>query len=101
MIRNSMMACMILVGLSACDASNQHQAKSSYPDANTPEFKQFSQQCSLCHKPPMPSAHTALEWRHVVERMNLHKAQQGMEVMGKVEKTQVLTYLVMHSKQDK
>jgi len=101
MIRNSMLACALLVGLAACDASKPHQEASSYPDADTPEFKQFYQQCSICHKPPMPNAHTALEWKHVVERMNLHKAQHGLEVMDKVEKTQVLTYLVMHSKQDK
>jgi len=69
-----------------------------YPEPSSPGFQQFSKQCSSCHRPPMPSQHTAQAWEGVVAVMQKHKAQAGMDIMNKTEKEQVLSYLQQHSR---
>lgn len=71
-----------------------------YPDQQSQDFKQFSQQCSACHRPPMPDIHTAQLWLSTVNRMQQHRQQRGLLTMTDREKQQVLAYLQSHAQQD-
>jgi len=45
-----------------------------YPDLKSQQGQMFSIACSQCHALPDPKRHTAIEWPHVVERMQRNMA---------------------------
>jgi len=71
-----------------------------YPDQQSEDFKQFSKQCSICHRPPMPDIHTPQLWLSTVNRMQRHRQNRGMVMMTDDQKRQVLAYLQGHAQQD-
>jgi len=86
--------------LSACDTNSQTTI-AQYPEQQSQGFKVFSKQCSSCHRPPMPSTHTAHEWEMVLFRMQKHRQQRGLTVLNEIEKKDILAYLKRHSQQEK
>lgn len=90
---------LFLAGCSNQDTAMNAVAPNIYPDQASVGFKQFSKQCSSCHRPPMPHQHTALEWAGVVDLMQQHRAQAGYGAMSNDVKKQVLLYLQNHSQQ--
>ncbi|MBL1353167.1 MAG: hypothetical protein COA61_007550 [Zetaproteobacteria bacterium] len=101
-MKRSSLGLFLLMILAAC--SNQDTAMNSvvanlYPDQASVGFKQFSKQCSSCHRPPMPNQHTDLEWAGVIALMQQHRAQAGYGAMSDDIKQQVLQYLQKHSQQ--
>jgi len=104
---NLICALLVLFLCSGCsDDSNgslQQTIKriaADYPDQQSEDFKQFSQQCSACHRPPMPDIHSAGLWLSTVNRMQRHRQQRGLSMMTDTEKQQVLAYLQSHAQQD-
>jgi len=49
--------------------------------------------CSRCHALPDPAAHTAEEWRGIVDRMANNMSDLGMEPMTAQQKKEIVTYL--------
>ncbi|MDQ6995334.1 MAG: hypothetical protein Q9M18_07040 [Mariprofundaceae bacterium] len=91
----------LLLFLTACSSQDKPTTavtNNLYPDQTSTGFKQFSKQCSICHRPPMPNQHTALEWRGVVDLMQQHRAQAGYGAMSEAIKKEVLSYLQAHAK---
>jgi len=101
MKRNSALLLLGMILMAGCSNQNASDATKTnqYPDQASAGFKQFSKQCSTCHRPPMPSQHTALEWSGVVDLMQQHRAQAGYGAMSDDVKNQVMRYLQAHSKE--
>jgi len=88
---------LVLLLCAACSDATQGSAPSNYPDQQSAGFKQFVNQCSACHRPPMPNIHPANLWVTTIYRMQRHRQQQGLLMMTDAEQQQVLAYLQRHS----
>ncbi len=86
--------------MSGCGGSNVQQAAHRYPDMSTPDFQVFASECALCHAPPQPQKHRAIEWPQVVERMIRHRSQRGLPPLPDVQRAAILRYLQTHARGD-
>ncbi len=94
---------LLLFFCSACSDDMNHsgqQSKNMYPDQKSEHFKQFAEQCSRCHRPPIPNIHTPQLWLSTVNRMQRHREQRGLAKMTALQKEHVLAYLQSHARQD-
>lgn len=89
-------ACLLLLGLAAC--SEQGTLIEQYPDMQSKEFQVYSQNCSACHAPPQPSAHTAAEWPAVITRMQNHRIHRGLGRIMAYEAIMIRDYLIRHAR---
>lgn len=80
--------------LSACDVPSQ---LIDYPEMGSARFKNYYAQCSACHAPPRPTAHTASEWPSVIARMQEHRIENRMLPMAASEMIAVRDYLMQHA----
>ena len=67
------------------------------PDPQSEGAQLVTQYCGQCHAPPAPSAHKAMEWPKVVERMNGHMIDQSMSVPDSRKLQVILEYLQQHA----
>jgi len=89
--RHSYLLICALMLLSSCE--NQPHTQHQYPAMETAAFAYFSQQCSYCHVPPLPSKHNAQAWAMVMARMMQHRAERGLPPIPQQEQIEILTYL--------
>ncbi len=92
-----LMFCMVAM-LSACGAPQQQV---SYPEMDSPSFTTYAAQCSLCHAPPRPSAHTAGEWPAVIARMQGHRIESRIPPIQASDMLVIRDYLRRHAKVEK
>lgn len=90
---------LLLFGLSACGDQTTTVAE-TYPDMQSKGFHVFSRNCSSCHAPPQPTAHTAAEWPAVIARMQSHRVQRGLGPILAGEKVMIRDYLVRHARKE-
>ncbi|HXH71363.1 MAG TPA: hypothetical protein VNI58_00920 [Mariprofundaceae bacterium] len=89
---------LVLLGLAAC--SNAPVVTESYPDMQTQEFHVYAENCSVCHAPPQPTAHTAGEWPAVIARMQNKRIQRGLGPIMSGDMVKVRDYLILHAKKE-
>jgi len=65
----------------------------TYPEPGSPALANYQNQCSQCHAPPRPTAHTAVEWPSVIARMQQHRMERRMAPMLASKMTMVRDYL--------
>jgi hypothetical protein len=90
---------MIVVAmlLGACNHSEQQVQTVQYPEAGSEALNNFQSQCSQCHQPPRPSAHTASEWPSVIARMQQHRIERRIAPMMGYKMVAVRDYLVRNA----
>jgi len=90
---------LLFAGCSGADSDHTGRLLAAYPEPNSPAFQTFARVCSACHRPPLPTQHTAREWVQVVARMDRHRAERGLAPLAPKEKAAVLAYLQRHAKE--
>jgi hypothetical protein len=93
------LSAIILLTLAACEAG-QSTLQADYPDQQSRAFQIFARQCSQCHAPPMPTAHTAMEWPSVMARMQQHRIQRSLAPIMAQDMVVIRDYLIRHAKKD-
>ncbi|MDX8406148.1 MAG: hypothetical protein R8K50_08375 [Mariprofundus sp.] len=86
--------CMSLL-LAACSAPPEPV---DYPEMGSAQFNNYHAQCSQCHAPARPSAHTAAEWPSVIARMQDHRIESRIPPMLASESIAVRDYLIAHAR---
>jgi len=79
--------------LGACSQSEEKLQPVQYPEAGSEALNNFQNQCSQCHQPPRPSAHTAKEWPSVIARMQQHRIERRISPMMASDMLAVRDYL--------
>jgi len=83
--------------LSACSAPPE---RTDYPEMGSPLFNNYYAQCSQCHAPALPAAHTAAEWPSVIARMQLHRIESRIPPIMAADMVLVRDYLTRYAKAD-
>ena len=83
--------------LGACSQSDGQVKPVQYPEAGSQALNNFQNQCSQCHQPPRPSAHTAAEWPSVIARMQQHRIERRISPMMASEMLAVRDYLIRNA----
>lgn len=79
----------------ACDYTpSQH---TPYPDEQSQGFNVYARNCSECHAPPLPDAHTADEWPNVIARMQQHLVERSMAPIAVADMLVLREYLETHA----
>lgn len=82
--------------LAACSQSTPTQTV-SYPEPGSPSLANYQNQCSQCHAPPRPTAHTSVEWPSVIARMQQHRMERRMAPMTVSKMTMIRDYLIRNA----
>lgn len=78
-----------------CDyAPSQH---TPYPDEQSQAFNVYARNCSECHAPPLPDAHTADAWPNVIARMQQHLVERSMAPIAAADMLLLREYLETHA----
>ena len=88
------LAALLLV---ACDPGNAPKQLADYPEMDSPAYKNYQKQCSVCHMPPRTTTHTAEEWPSVIARMQEHRVQRRIAPMQAADMLMVRDYLVRNA----
>ena len=88
--------CMAVM-LVACSAPPE---RTDYPDMGSPLFNNYYAQCSQCHAPSLPSAHTAAEWPSVIARMQMHRIERRIPPIMAADMVRVRDYLTRYARAD-
>ena len=98
-LRYVLLSCLMV--LAACGSGQNSKASKTavqYPAAETPSAKLYVQKCSQCHVAPLPSAHVAVVWPSIVQRMQIHMSQQGKAALSKSDLAMIFDYLQANAK---
>ncbi len=82
--------------LTACGETPQ-PARPDYPAADSAGARLLTSRCMTCHVAPLPSVHTAAEWAHVVERMQMRMRSKGYPPLSEQESATLVDYLQAHA----
>jgi len=92
----ALLACGTLVAVNACDFSSS-RPQPAYPDQKSQAFHIYARNCSGCHVPPLPDAHSAVEWQGVIYRMQQHRLESRMPAIKPQAMGMIRDYLVAHT----
>ena len=96
--RSAVLLLLVLLSLSACSEQKTSVAR-SYPEMDTPAAQLMLEKCSACHAAPQPSAHPAVMWPVIVERMQMQLQLRAMPPMSESDKQVIGDYLQRHANQ--
>ena len=90
-------SCLMLCA--AC-GSGQSSSKQSlhYPAADSPASMLYVKKCGHCHAAPLPTAHVSSVWPGILQRMQIHRVQQGFVALTKDELATINGYLQANAK---
>jgi len=80
----------------ACDFSSS-EPQTVYPDQESHAFQVYARNCSGCHVPPLPDAHSAIEWPGIIARMQQHRMESRMPAITPQAELTVRDYLAAHA----
>ena len=93
----------LVVGLlAACGEAGSPQIGSSDVTQTTlSDTELFAKRCRECHVPPRPQDFPAAEWPQIVQRMQMHRVDGGMDLLTQGEMQRIESYLQRNAKDAK
>jgi len=90
---------VLLILLTSCN--REPGEKLVYPEPDSTQAQLYLLKCGECHAAPLPTAHIAITWVRVIERMQYRMISKKIAPLNDDEKASILEYLQKYAKNNK